>query len=140
LISLPTSDGNLIEVGSSLQREEIILERYRETFGIALVAMLERIEMLLGEFQQVTDDVAHELRTPITRIRVNAETTLKGSDDLNEYREMAASIIDGCDELIEMNTGNARVEISDTGIGINKNNIPHIFERFYRGDKSRSTA
>ena len=287
LIFMPASNGNIIEIGRTLKSEEIILERYRETFSVALAvmlvfggfagfllakkamsgiqrvtdtatqigrhdlgrrvpladegqeinalahafnAMLERIESLLNELQQITDNVAHELRTPITRIRGIAETTLKSSKDIDEFQEMAASVIEGCDDLIEMigtmleiaktdsgladldmapldireiveeaadlfvptaedrnihirlvkpfqsgmvlgdrprlqrvvanlldnavkytpsggmvtlsidaDAAGVKVQIIDTGVGIDHKDIPRVFERFFRGDKSRST-
>jgi len=34
--------------------------------------------------------------------------------------------------------GSVTVDISDTGIGIAKSDLPHVFERFYKGDRDRS--
>ncbi|NIA06015.1 MAG: HAMP domain-containing protein, partial [Proteobacteria bacterium] len=171
VISKRTANGNVIQVGTTLGDNNLLLEKYRETFGAALsillicggfvgwlmarramsgvqrvsraasrigkndldlrVAvgsegqeiddlarafneMLARIEKLVRELK--ADNIAHDLRSPITRIRGIAETTLTGKQGIGEYQEMAAAVVGESDRLVEMI--NTMLEIAQTDSGV----------------------
>ena len=78
--------------------------------------MLNRIEDLMKSMQQVTNNVAHDLRSPLTRLRNRLEVTLLEERDPENYRIVMDEAIGDADSLIH--TFNAMLSIARLEAGI----------------------
>lgn len=71
-----------------------------DELSASLNAMLDRIEQLMGSLREVSDNIAHDLKTPLNRLRNKAEAALRDQRGEPAYREGLERIIEEADGLI----------------------------------------
>ena len=69
---------------------------------ITFNSMLDRIEELVKSIREMSDNIAHDLKSPITRVRGFAELSLTHEESLEDYRIMASNTIEESDRLLDM--------------------------------------
>lgn len=89
-----------------------------------LNAMLERIETLMTGLKEVSDNIAHDLKTPLTRLRNRAEEALATSGNEADYRAALERTIEESDGLIR--TFNALLMIARAESGQVRGNMDNF--------------
>jgi signal transduction histidine kinase len=73
-----------------------------DQLALNLNAMLDRIEFLMEEVKQVSDNVAHDLRTPLSRMRTRLESASLRSRDAAVDQEVFANAAADLDDVLRM--------------------------------------
>ena len=92
-----------------------------DRLAVNLNAMLERIEALMHGLQEVSDNIAHDLKTPLTRLRNRCEEALRTAKSEPEYRRALESTIEESEGLIR--TFNALLMIARAESGQARDNM-----------------
>ncbi|MDA0998546.1 MAG: HAMP domain-containing sensor histidine kinase [Proteobacteria bacterium] len=86
--------------------------------------MLDRIEALMLSLRQVTDNIAHDLRSPLNRLRGRLEVALMTDDDCDAYRQALSDTVKDADQLLQ--TFNALLLIGEAEAGLDRHAIGEI--------------
>jgi len=89
-----------------------------------LNAMHDQIERLMAGMRQVTDNIAHDLRTPLSRLRARLEVTLIEKPDQARYADVLRETINEADHLLS--TFNALLSIAEAEAGSRRDSFEAI--------------
>lgn len=128
--------GGALVLGSYLQRRLQAISRSAETIiagdlrarmpvssshdefdqvAATLNRMLDRIQGLLENLRQVSSDIAHDLRTPLARLRNSLERGLADSGDRNRAAEVVEDALKRVDEVLSLFAAILRIAEVESG-------------------------
>jgi signal transduction histidine kinase len=80
-----------------------------DKLGVIVNGMLDKIEQLIQQIAGVGDDIAHDLRTPLTRVRVGLERGRANARTLEEAHAVIERAIRGVDQSLSIITALLRI-------------------------------
>lgn len=132
-------------------------ERLRRLLNdVSLITRMEDGSALIGRervsINEIIDEVAEELNVMPEEERLTLHTNFSEEVIINGNPSLIGSIFRNLTEnaiaysegnniyisLLENNTNMCRIRFEDDGKGVKEEQLPHLFERFYRVDKGRS--
>ena len=89
------------------------LDRLVQNFN----AMLERIAILMAGLKEVSDNIAHDLKTPLTRLRGGVEQALRSAKSPEDYRGALEKALDESERLIQIFDALLSIARAEAGAG-----------------------
>ena len=110
------------EVGGGDLAQRVAISGSGDSFdrlGLAINAMLARIESLVAELRLVTDSLAHDLRSPVARLKSRLEGAVRDVSDPRAQLALGAGV-EEADRLEAMLTTALQISRAEAGIGRNQ--------------------
>jgi signal transduction histidine kinase len=95
-----------------------------DRLALNLNAMLDQIERLMTGMREVTDNVAHDLRSPLNRLRSRLEVTLMEPPSVAAYREALEATVNEAEGLLH--TFNALLSIAQAEAGVRREDLADL--------------
>ena len=101
-----------------------------DRLSLSLNAMLDQIERLMAGMKEVTDNVAHDLKTPLTRLKARVEDALR-SQSPEQHRAALEQTLQEADELLKTFASLlsiARTEAGEARTGLEATDVTELID------------
>jgi len=96
----------------SIKKPHDEIQTLADTFN----SMAERIHQLITEMREMIDNIAHDLRSPLARIRAISENALSMQSSKEEFQTATEDTLEECDRMIQMVNNTLDVAEAEAGV------------------------
>jgi len=121
-----------------------------DQLGNSLNSMLERNEAAMESVREVSNDIAHDLRTPLTRLRQRLDLAQRRAQSVDEWRRAAEGCISDMDAILETFGGLLRIAQIESGMPAHRftkvdlsellRTVVEVYQPMAEGKEQRFTA